>query len=527
MTITAVGPGAIRSAMLCITARIAGLSGALPKEPRRYETKYHDTGDLSGFSLFEVVQEPINASALKPQAVFVRLEDGRADVRVLLDESVALGAFSSRDFDGWDQSVHSVLQVAVGRTIDADWKSFTGSVLVLEDAQHDRLPGDPHDVNEYVRQWLQALGRLDTVAFPSRIEDTILISAPHVMANRATDRAVCVLTRLHPPTITAPDFSIAHNVAALLDCWYESIRVEEISRELRKDPFHRAALQQYLESISWFKSRRGRLVAYESEFLRDRVRSIDLVARARLAIADAERELRFNPWRKVAEHTTTLPLGKASHVAYPVAAVVASNIDGPFKAVSASLITIETTREGVSDHLRDAAAVHSERANWKLQMMVLWLTIATIVFGAGSLYFDWLDYRLNQRDAAAAGVTNRPFVPNPPTPPAEETVDVPPLASGLPPTDECSPQPSFERADFASTGGRGSFRVDAPDTCRWSVSSGTPWIRIGTAYRFGSGIVDYIVLPNNAPRSRSAVIVVGDYPHHITQDALPLTPSAQ
>ncbi|MEP7337208.1 MAG: proprotein convertase P-domain-containing protein [Acidobacteriota bacterium] len=89
----------------------------------------------------------------------------------------------------------------------------------------------------------------------------------------------------------------------------------------------------------------------------------------------------------------------------------------------------------------------------------------------------------------------------------------------------CSYALSPDGRNFPATGGTGSFNVTAAPECVWAATTGDPFVNILFASAGqGSGTVNFIVLPNDQPSSRSAKINVGGVGgqmFNLTQDAPP------
>lgn len=412
----------IQSATLCIVVWMPALqldNTALDKMPQRYESRYYDTGEIKGWSLFRKVSEQMTERVLKPLEVFVSPPWDKSkpyDVRIAIDPATVPTLFQSRDFDGWDESVRLSLEASLNQPLDNNWKQRCGFVLVVEDTNLTRLPVDAEKANTYAKQWLQFLGADNTVAYPFRFGETIFISAPHVMGVKPIDRVLCAITRPHPTTITSENLALAYSVESLLSCWAGVIAIEAVREELAAAALFGTSVTEYLGKLGWHKTRRKRMAQYEEQYLKDRENALDLVVNARRALVTVENNLQFNPCIRLRETAIVLPIGKPSSSAYSVAGLVASTIDTPLIGVANDITELEMREKGLSEYLRDAASAHIERANWNIQWIIIVLTIATILFGAASLYLDWKTY-LSSLDS-----TNQPKgADKPPIPAIKKT----------------------------------------------------------------------------------------------------------
>jgi hypothetical protein len=135
------------------------------------------------------------------------------------------------------------------------------------------------------------------------------------------------------------------------------------------------------------------------------------VLRAKREMARMNRVLRRNPFMNVLTIARHLPVTKQAIDEYPLADDTHEGIQGSVAAIGEELGEIETREGALSNFFRDAASADVERSNRAIQRAMIWLTIATVIFGAMALVFEVSDQEFKNRIANMIGVSRQPVLP--------------------------------------------------------------------------------------------------------------------
>lgn len=403
-------PGLAKAATLCLVlvSPLIEDKRALPEPGAEvYEAQYADNGEVVGVTRFLRVSHSLDDGPLKGGEVFANATAGRLDVRVCLAPDTARKIFGSLEFEQWDDTIETVFKAALQREVPDDWKARCGQLLTFERRGPRGLPEENVALNEHALEWLRMLGRSETVAYPARLKDAVLISAPHALGLKPSCRAACLVVRERPDTKAyRADLALSQVAKDLLTCWAHSIEASALLSELGECVFNRLTLSEYLASLNLKAGTRARLSQYEAKVLHDRGLTIELLVKTRAVQGQWQKVSELRYFQELLKNAPVLPVGKESAFAYLVAMTVHAAIYSPFDQIAEAVQTIETKERAFSEYLQDAASAHVERSNWSVQMWMTIMTIVTILFGAASLYFDWHAFQKERAEESAHAPKN-------------------------------------------------------------------------------------------------------------------------